>query len=67
MPGMDPMIRLAIFLSQLWRNPPPRRTVLFMLAAVAAALAVVAVDKLGYWPAEWRLNPPVNRPMIGRP
>jgi hypothetical protein len=63
---MDPMIRLSIFLSRLWRNPPPRRTLLFMLGAVVAALAVVAVDKLGYWPAEWRLNPPVNRPGMSR-
>ena len=66
MAGMDPMIRLSIFLSRLWRNPPPRRTVLVMLGALAAALGVVAVDKLGFWPADWRLNPPINRPAIGR-
>ncbi len=66
MPGMDPIIRLSIFLSRLWRNPPPRRTLLVMLGALLLALAVAAVDRAGFWPAEWRLNPPVNRPGLAR-
>ncbi|MBO1075061.1 hypothetical protein [Roseomonas marmotae] len=63
---MDPLTRLSIFLFQVWRNPPSRRTALFMLAALAIAVLIVVVEHFGYWPASWQVNPRITRPGISR-
>lgn len=34
------------------RNPPGKRRVMLVLAVIAIALAIVAIEKLGFWP-EW--------------
>lgn len=49
---MDPLARLLIRLAQWLRNPPSRRSLGIMLAALALALAVAAFEHLHGWP-EW--------------
>ncbi len=43
-------------MSQWARHPPSWRRVKLILAVVAICLAIVALDKLGLWPAGWSLS-----------
>jgi hypothetical protein len=63
---MDPLLRLGMHLSRLWRNPPSRRRALFMLAAIALSVAVVAIEHFGWWPERWQINAPATRPGLSR-
>jgi hypothetical protein len=54
---MDPMIRLAIWMSQIWRHGVDRRTVVVFFVVLAAGLALATIEWLGYWPESWRAQP----------
>ena len=49
---MDPLLRMTIALSRLTRRRWTRTEALIGLVVLAAALAIVLIEWLGYWP-DW--------------
>jgi hypothetical protein len=56
MGGMDPLIRLSIAMTEIWRRRHSRGALVAMGAALVLAIVVVVVEKTGLWPDGWRLN-----------
>jgi predicted membrane metal-binding protein len=48
---------LFIRMAQLARNPPPRWKVLLWAAVILLCLAVVGIEKLGFWPDWMTMRP----------
>lgn len=42
-----------------WR-PPPRHYVYVAAVALAVIVAVLGAERLGIWPAAWKVNPPAS-------
>ena len=53
---MGPLLRLTIMMSRLLRNPPGRRKATVMLVALALAIGLVVVEKMGAWPESWKVD-----------
>ncbi len=58
---MNPMLWL-MRASRWSRNPPSARRVKLVLAVIAIAVAVVVLDRTGYWP-DWARMDRMRRPL----
>ncbi len=63
---MDPLLRLTMLLDRIRRQRWSRTKALYALAILIGALAIVAVDRLGFWPDAFRSESRPTRSIFSR-